>query len=198
MLIKRAVLDRIVTGEVDTLFRRQRRPTVKSGGTLRTSIGVLRILSVDSVDERRITAADARRAGAASADEVRAALAARTDGTVYRVRVAYDGADDPLIALRERAPTAEELADIVDRLGRLDSRRVTGPWTRETLELIDDCPQTRAAGLAASIGRDTAPFKLDVRKLKGLGLTISHSPGYELSARGRAVLGHLRARRPRS
>ena len=29
------------------------------------------------------------------------------------------------------------------------------------------------------------------RKLKALGLTISHSPGYELSPRGRALLARL-------
>ena len=34
-------------------------------------------------------------------------------------------------------------------------------------------------------------FKTDVRKLKKLGLTISHDVGYELSPRGRAVLQRL-------
>jgi hypothetical protein len=44
------------------------------------------------------------------------------------------------------------------------------------------------------VGIDKPTFKNDVRKLKTLGLTISHSPGYELSPRGRAVLAHLDAR----
>ncbi len=35
---------------------------------------------------------------------------------------------------------------------------------------------------------ETAPFKTNVRKLKALGLTISHDTGYELSPRGRASL----------
>ncbi|MEJ7721115.1 MAG: hypothetical protein WKF58_12005 [Ilumatobacteraceae bacterium] len=35
---------------------------------------------------------------------------------------------------------------------------------------------------------ETAPFKLDVRKLKNLGLTHSLAVGYELSPRGRAYL----------
>jgi hypothetical protein len=34
-------------------------------------------------------------------------------------------------------------------------------------------------------GRETAPFKIDVRKLKALGLTRSFDVGYELSPRGR-------------
>ena len=52
------------------------------------------------------------------------------------------------------------------------------------LDLIADNPQRRAPDLAELEGRDTAPFKIDVRKLKALGLTISHPVGYELSPRG--------------
>jgi hypothetical protein len=42
--------------------------------------------------------------------------------------------------------------------------------------------------LAASLGRETAPFKADVRKLKELGLTESLLVGYRLSPHGRAYL----------
>jgi hypothetical protein len=44
----------------------------------------------------------------------------------------------------------------------------------------------RAPDLAASLGRETLPFKRDVRKL---GLTESLEVGYRLSPRGRAYLG---------
>ena len=54
--------------------------------------------------------------------------------------------------------------------------------------MIRERPATRAPDLAASVGRETQPFKLDVRKLKNLGLTISLRVGYELSPRGRAYL----------
>ena len=47
----------------------------------------------------------------------------------------------------------------------------------------------RAPDLAASLGRETLPFKRDVRKLKELGLTESLEVGYRLSPRGRAYLG---------
>ncbi len=49
----------------------------------------------------------------------------------------------------------------------------------------------RAPDLAASLGRDTQPFKRDVRKLKELGLTESLKVGYSLSPRGRAWLAAL-------
>jgi hypothetical protein len=41
------------------------------------------------------------------------------------------------------------------------------------------------------MGRETAPFKRDVRKLKELGLTESLPVGYRISPRGMAVLKFL-------
>jgi hypothetical protein len=88
-------------------------------------------------------------------------------------------------------PTAEELATINARLDRLDAASAYGPWTRQTLDLIDLHPTVRAPDLAAQVGRETADFKKDVRKLKELGLTESLRPGYRLSPRGLAVLDSL-------
>ncbi|ADG78730.1 putative protein OS=Tsukamurella paurometabola (strain ATCC 8368 / DSM / CCUG 35730 /CIP 100753 / JCM 10117 / KCTC 9821 / NBRC 16120 / NCIMB 702349/ NCTC 13040) OX=521096 GN=Tpau_2119 PE=4 SV=1 [Tsukamurella paurometabola] len=45
--------------------------------------------------------------------------------------------------------------------------------------------------LAAERGVDLLPMKADIRKLKGMGLTISHDVGYELSPRGAAYLAWL-------
>jgi hypothetical protein len=56
------------------------------------------------------------------------------------------------------------------------------------LQTISAQPGVRAPDLAQQFGRETQPFKLDVRKLKNLGLTISLRVGYELSPRGRAYL----------
>lgn len=51
---------------------------------------------------------------------------------------------------------------------------------------------SRAPDLATSFGRETAPFKIDVRKLKNLGLTISLTVGYRISPRGEAYLRQTR------
>ena len=45
------------------------------------------------------------------------------------------------------------------------------------LRLIADRPAVRAPDLAASLGRETQPFKTDVRKLKEMGLTESLDVG---------------------
>ena len=48
-----------------------------------------------------------------------------------------------------------------------------------------------ALEVAEGLGLDKPTFKNNVRKLKTLGLTISHSPGYEVSPRGQAYLDGL-------
>jgi hypothetical protein len=42
---------------------------------------------------------------------------------------------------------------------------------------------------AAEAGSERPALKTNVRKLKRLGLTISHEVGYEVSPRGKAWLG---------
>jgi hypothetical protein len=191
VLIRMDILRRIAAGEVDTAFRRQRRPTVKAGGNLRTPVGMLAIDAVERIEPDDVTDADARRSGATGRDEVIAFLLAKPDGDCYRVRLRLLG-EDPRIVLREDDALDEAaVAGLMLRLNRLDAASPNGPWTRAILRLIAERPHVRAPDLAASMGRETQPFKADVRKLKALALTISHSPGYELSPRGRALLRRL-------
>jgi hypothetical protein len=193
-LIKRAVLDGIVRGDIDLQFRRWRKPTVKTGGTLRTAVGELAIGRVDTVTQNQITTTDAGRAGYASRAALLRDLASfRDDGRLYRIEVRLAG-PDPRVALRERESlSADEVGELRRRLERYDNASTHGPWTMETLTLIERCPATLAADIAASIGREKAPFKTDVRKLKELGLTESLEVGYRLSPRGRAFLELARA-----
>jgi hypothetical protein len=119
-------------------------------------------------------------------------------GPLHRIEFRLAG-PDPRIALRERSDISpEERAEIDARLARLDAASRHGPWTATVLGLIDKRPGTRAPDLAASLGRATAPFKADVRKLKELGLTESLEVGYRLSPRGRAYYGYSGVARKRS
>ena len=186
MLLRPATLDGIAAGDIDLVFRRQRRRTVKAGGTLRTAIGVVAIDAVDAIDEDDVTDADAGRAGFTNRGEILAML--KPDGQLYRFTVRHAG-DDPRIALRnDGALGRDDVEQIRRRLQRLDAASKHGQWTRRTLQLIAQRPETRAADLAASVGRETQPFKTDVRKLKNLGLTESLPVGYRISPRGRAYL----------
>lgn len=177
MLLKVAHLEAIRRGEVSLVFRRWKRPSVKTGGTLNTAVGQLAIDEVAEVDPAAITDTHAVAAGFTSADAVRAGLAG--EGRVYRVRVRHLGAD-PREALRE----ATDLTGVLQKLSRLDAK---GPWTLRVLDLVEAHPARRAGDLAAMLGMETQPFKLDVRKLKALGLTESLEVGYRLSPRGQAA-----------
>jgi hypothetical protein len=190
MLFRARDLAAISAGELTLAFRRWRRPTVKAGGTLLTPVGQLAIEAVEPIEPERISARDARRAGFADPAAVRAAL--RGEGQTYRIAFRLAG-PDPRIALRDDAAlSAEDRAEVAARLARLDRASSHGPWTAATLRAIANAPGTRAADLAARLGRERLPFKADVRKLKALGLTESLEVGYRLSPRGRAYLGQNR------
>ena len=187
MLLTRAVADGIRDGSVTAVFRRWDAPRVWVGGTQRTGAGVIRFRSVEPVAEDSLTEADARGAGMPSLAALQAANRRGRGARLYRIGVAFDRPDER-VALRAELPSPAEIAGIAAALDRMDRGRRTGPWTREILTLIEANPGVRAPDLAASLGRETKPFKLDVRKLKELGLTISLAVGYELSPRGAAFL----------
>ena len=187
MLISRATAEGIADGSVTVAFRRWDRPRVRPGGTQRTVAGVVRFDSVEEIDPDTLTEDDAAHAGVRSLAELLRLLGRRDGAHVYRMRVCLAGAD-PRVALREQADLTDDDRRSVDAtLDRWDAVRAA-PWTREILRLIADNPGVRAPDLAASLGRETPPFKLDVRKLKELGLTRSLQVGYEISPRGRAYL----------
>ena len=187
MMIRPAELAAILAGDVDLAFRRWARPRLKVGTRMRTGVGLVEVTSVDEVAPSTLTEDDARRAGARSLQALLDALAARPDDPVWRVGLRHAG-PDPRDALRDAVPDADEVAGLRAWLDRLDASSSTGPWTRATLEIIGEHPGRRAPDLAEALGRDTASFKRDVRKLKERGLTRSLDIGYLLSPRGAAVL----------
>jgi hypothetical protein len=203
VLLTRPALDSIVAGDIDLVFRRWRKPTVKAGGRLRTVVGVLAIEAIDIVEADAIDDAQAARAGFDSAavlvhDLLREratsgrARTAKVDETsqLYRVRVSFAGPDDR-IERREQLLAPNELKALSGKLAAMDARSTHGPWTRRTLELIATWPARRAPELAEMHGYETLPWKAQVRRLKELGLTESLPVGYQLSPRGQQVFEAL-------
>ena len=185
MLLKRKDFDEIRAGRVSLAFRRWRKPTVRAGGTLRTWGVLLAIDAVDKISLAKVTDADAKRAGYDSRKEVIEALSSPATGDVYRIELHLAG-PDPRDALRESL-SDEEAVVIRRKLERYDGSGAQ-PWTRLVLELIATRPGVRAADLAIEARMDKDAFKLNVRKLKELGLTESLEIGYRLSPRGRKLL----------
>lgn len=190
MLFPPATLQAIADGTVTHAFRRWDQPRVKAGGRQRTPVGMIAFDSVEAIERNEITDADAVAAGFADLDELLGFVDRRASGTIYRIRLRVAGSD-PRVALRESLPDEAQLREIQRRLARLDRASKHGPWTHAVLRIIHDQPEVRAADLAPELGRERLPFKLDVRKLKELGLTESLPRGYRLSPRGRAALEWL-------
>jgi hypothetical protein len=189
VLIDRATAEGVAEGRVTLAFRRWDAPRMRPGSTQRTVAGVLEVVRVEEVDLAVITEDDARQAGVASLDRLHRLLDRRSGARVFRMEVRPAG-PDPRVALREQTELSDADRRALDeRLDRWDAAGAGGPWTREVLRLIAERPGVRAPDLAASAGRETLPFKRDVRRLKELGLTHSLPVGYEISPRGRAYLG---------
>jgi hypothetical protein len=190
VLFKRETLEQIEAGRVTLAFRRWTRPTLRAGGSLRTSAGLLAIDAVDKITAKAIGEKDLKSAGYRS----RSTLMAELDdgeGDLYRITFRRIGAD-PLIALRKEAKlTKKEMKSVIAALNRLDHASASGAWTRRILHLIDKYPARRVPDLATSIGRDPMIFKREVKKLKELGLTEALEVGYRLSPRGRVVLAEI-------
>lgn len=134
MLLKQAVLDGIAAGEITEVYRNWKRPTVKAGGTLNTTVGRLSILSVEQVTRSKLSADAAKRAGFATKAELLASLRPGADRRLYRVRLELAG-EDPRIALRQESVlSGVEIADLQRAFERFDRNPV--PAGLEPLELL--------------------------------------------------------------
>ena len=189
MLFEHRFAPHIADGTVTVTFRRWRQRQVVAGRRYRTPGGIIEVEQIDEVDPATITNRDARRSGYPSAAAVHDALRGDPASPVYRIAFHAVDEPDPRAELAAHdALSPDDITEITKRLDRLDRASSHGPWTRAVLDAIAARPETRAPDLAASFGRETAPFKIDVRKLKNLGLTLSLPVGYRLSPRGEAYL----------
>lgn len=188
-MVQMRLKEPIERGEVDLLFRRWKKLQAIVGNTYRTAAGRLTVTAVDVVDPLLLTDEDARRSGHPDADALRKALRGEEDLPTYRIAVVAATGPDPRAVLGDSdSLSADDVAEIDKRLDRLDKASSWGPWTMPTLRAIEARPAVVSTVLAESLGRDRPAFKLDVRKLKGLGLTHSLDVGYRLSPRGQAYL----------
>lgn len=92
MLLKLELLEQIKAGEVDLVFRRWSRPSVKPGGTLKTRIGLLQIGAITDMDAEDVSETDARRAGFADVAAFRKWLDTMKPGHLFqRIEVSFLG-----------------------------------------------------------------------------------------------------------
>ena len=195
MLLPMKVAQGVADGSVRLAFRRWRKQDVQPGQVFTTSAGLVRVDAVSVVSTPRRS--PTRRPGSP----------AGPPPTSCASRLAPEGVDVPRRAVvRRPGPAGRAPRRPPTSPARTSPSSTSGwsgwtglprtePWTLHYLELIREHPQRRAPDLAELVGRETAPFKLDVRKLKNLGLTVSFPVGYEVSPRGLAYLSSTTRRR---
>jgi hypothetical protein len=185
----------LADGTITRTFRTWKRPQARAGGRYRVA-GML----LEADDVRRVAAADLTEADARAAGEPDLAALRRRlgdpgpDTMVWRVDLHYVGPDDRIALRDDDALAPAEVDRLRARLDRLDAASADGPWTREVLRLIEARPGVVSTDLARESDRERQAFKIDVRKLKELGLTESLPVGYRLSPRGRALLASMDGR----
>jgi hypothetical protein len=189
VLIEKRLHAGIRDGSITVMFRRWRRRQVSAGNVYRTPAGRILVEAVEAVPVSRIRRADAVAAGYRTVAEAVADLRGDPGDPVYLLRLRPVDEPDPRDVLaHDTELSTSDVEEIARRLARYDAASARGPWTAETLDIIRRRPAVRAGDLAAELGREMLPFKVDVRKLKNLGLTISLEVGYRLSPRGEAYL----------
>ena len=195
MRFEQRLRDGIHSGGTVLAFRRWKRSQVVPGRRYRTGIDMVEVESVDVVDPSSVDAAQACEAGYASVGDLLASLRGDPALPIYRIRLRRIDGPDPRDELAHAASLTEaDVASITARLARMDSSSGRGPWTGAVLALIADRPGIVSTVLAEAMGWERQDFKLHVRRLKELGLTLSLDVGYRLSPRGESYLNSMRTR----
>ena len=195
MRFEQRLRDGIHSGGTVLAFRRWKRSQVVPGRRYRTGTDMVEVETVDVVEPSSVDAAQARQAGYASVGELLDDLRGDPALPVYRIRLRRIEEPDPRDELARAASLTEaDVAAIAARLARMDSSSSRGPWTGAVLALIADRPGIVSTVLAEAMGWERQDFKLHVRRLKELGLTLSLDVGYRLSPRGESYLNLRRAR----
>jgi hypothetical protein len=179
----------LADGSITLTVRAWTKPQAKTGGHYRVAGMLLEATDVRQVPAGELTEADAVAAGEESLPQLLARLGdPAPDQLVWKVGLRYMGRDDRHDRREHDDLTDDDLAALKTRLDRLDARSPSGPWTRTTLRLIEKYPGVVSTALARHAKQDRPAFKINVRKLKEMGLTESLDIGYRLSPRGEALL----------
>ncbi|PWN70028.1 hypothetical protein C1631_008490 [Chryseobacterium phosphatilyticum] len=191
MLFKELHLQGIKSGNINLAFRRWKKASVKTGTLVKTSIGLVKIGDIEIVDENDISEEEATKAGFKNKQQLLQSFPSDPSASIFKISVCYHS-EDPRIELREQSDLSDEdYIKLKEKLQRLDQFSKRGDWTQAVLLTIQDHPQLHATGIAKITGFEKEWLKLNIRKLKNLGLTISHPVGYEISPRGKLLIEKL-------
>ena len=182
----------LADGSITLTIRTWTRAQAKTGGNYRVAGLLLEATDVRQVRADELTEADAVAAGKRTLETLLHRLGQpEPDRLLWRVQFRCIGRDDRAERREQADLSPDDIAALKARLDRLDARSPSGSWTRNTLRLIEKYPGVVSTALARHAKQERPAFKLNVRKLKEMGLTESLDIGYRLSPRGEALLRSL-------
>jgi hypothetical protein len=188
MLFKQKDLDGIKAGKITLSFRNWKKLSVNEGSEVKTSVGIIKIGAITEIKYEEITEEDALAAGFSGASALIGLLKSQKEGSIYKIAVSFLRENSTVELSVQTEIEEAEFLEIKAALENLDKYSKVGKWTVKTLQGIRENPKLKAADLALKLKKEKEWLKLNVRKLKALGLTISHEPGYTLSPIGEAYL----------
>lgn len=155
MQFKKNILQGVSAGKVSLTFRRFRRPSVKAGDILETSVGPLAVTRVARTALAKITEGDVRRAGYPT----RAALLrelGKQEGDLYRIafRLRPAATPSPVVASPVQAPkTAHATSPAPDKLISIPAPEKPAPGSPAARIPAPAEPRPAALGQAPMVGR---------------------------------------------
>ena len=183
---------RVAAAEITVTWRLWKYAHVKPGKVYASGFavgGAIAVEDVRVVPASEITDADALEVGLPGAtaliDYARSHTGREVSGDtlLYRVQFHFEPVGPP--------KPQYSLDEVSIRLQRLDKASRAGPWTLTALRLIEENPGVVARNLAVEMGMPRDDLKVNVRKLKALGLTLSLPVGYELTELGQSYLDSM-------
>lgn len=186
MIFRKEFLKKIETGEVTLAFRQWKKLSISEGRTLKTPVGLILYKKIKAIKSKDIKKSDVEKSGFSELADLIRDLSG--EGTIYRIEFVLHG-PDPRIELRESTKLqAFEKEILLKKLSALDNSGAIKDWVTSVLNYIKLNPGHPSKEIAKELGHDQTKLKLNIRKLKNLGLTISLGTGYKLSPLGRVVL----------
>jgi len=191
MLFKQIHLQGIKAGEISLAFRKWKNPLVKKGSIIKSSVGQLEIKNIVEVKQKGINQNDAEFSGYKNLTDLIETLNSKSDGNIYKIYVKYHSRDPRKKLSEQSVLSDEDFINIKMKLERFDNYSKQGNWTLKILTAIQSNPKLKAQDLAEKLKLQKDWLKVNVRKLKNLGLTISHEKGYTISPSGNLFLDRL-------
>jgi hypothetical protein len=194
MLFAEKELEGVRTGRITVAFRKWDEPQVDSGQVYEDpELGIIKVLDVSSVRLRRVSASDARAAGADTLFDFFERFRNHNpdcnldDAQVFRVRFQYVGG----MPKTPKPPTMGLVMAVSKRLEDIDRRARTGGWTMAYLEVLGSRVGISSNELIHELDETPNRLKKRLAKLRQQNLVTRSTEGYALTTLGGLVLRFL-------